>query len=72
MAQDDGMLLCFGLSALQHTPSVDSVSSVVILFRFFTSFVSFSVFPLSFSSFSFPSVDYGFPASLPGLGSLFL
>jgi hypothetical protein len=24
MAQDDGMLLCFGLSALQHTPSVDS------------------------------------------------
>ena len=52
--------------------SVLSVSSVVILFRFFTSFVSFSVIQLSFSSFCFPSVDCGCMASLPGLGLLFL
>jgi hypothetical protein len=48
------------------------VSSVVILIRFFTSFVSFSVFCPSFSSFCFPSVDCGCMASLPGLGLLFL
>jgi hypothetical protein len=41
---------------------------LVILFRFFTSFVSFSVIRLSFSSFCFPSVDCGRMASLPGLG----
>ena len=47
----------------------DPVFSIVdILFRFFTSFVSCSVFWLSFSSFCYPSVDSGRVASLPGLG----
>ena len=47
----------------------DPVFSIVdILFRFFTSFVSCSVFRLSFSSFCYPSVDSGRLASLPGLG----
>jgi hypothetical protein len=41
---------------------------VDILFRFFTSFVSCSVFRLSFSSFCCPSVDFDRVASLPGLG----
>jgi hypothetical protein len=44
------------------------VSSLVKLFRFFTSFVSCSVFCLSFSSFCCPSVDTGRVASLPDLG----
>ena len=47
----------------------DPVFSIVDnLFRFFTSFVSCSVFWLSFSSFYCPSVDSGRVASLPGLG----
>ena len=47
----------------------DPVFSIVdILFRFFTSFVSFSVSRLSFSSFCYPSVDSGRRASLPGFG----
>ena len=45
-----------------------SACSMVILFRFFTSFVSCSVFRLSFSSLCDPSVDSGRMASLPGLG----
>jgi hypothetical protein len=47
-------------------------SNVFKLFRFFTSFVSFSVICLSFSSFCYPSVDCGRVASMPGLGLLFL
>jgi hypothetical protein len=60
------MRLCCGFSALQRFRR-----SLVILFRFFTSFVSFSVIRLSFSSFYFSSVDSGCVASLPGLGLLF-
>ena len=46
-------------------------SNVFKLFRFFTSFVSFSVICLSFSSFCYPSVDCGRVASLLGLGLVF-
>ena len=60
------MRQCRGFSGLQRFRR-----SLVILFRFFTSFVSFSVIRLSFSSFCFPSVDSGRVASLPGLGLLF-
>jgi hypothetical protein len=60
------MRQCCGFSALQRFRR-----SLVILFRFFTSFVSFSVIRLSFSSFYFSSVDSGCVASLPGLGLLF-
>ena len=57
------MRQCRGFLALQRFRR-----SLVNLFRFFTSFVSFSVFRLSFSSFCFPSVECGYVASLPGLG----
>jgi len=57
-----------GALAKQCVSSLSSVCSVDNLFRFFTSFVSCSVFWLSFSSFYYPSVDSGRVASLPGLG----
>ena len=57
-----------GALAKQSSASLTLVCSVDILFRFFTSFVSCSVFRLSFSSFCYPSVDSGRVASLPGLG----
>jgi hypothetical protein len=59
---------CCGFWALQRASSMSPIISLVNLFRFFTSFVSFSVNRLSFSSFCFPSVDCGCMASLPGLG----
>ena len=71
-AQDAGMRRCCGLLALQRAASLSSRRSLVILFRFFTSFVYFLVIRLSFSSFCFPSVDCGCVASLPGLKLLFL
>ena len=58
-------------ASISSVLSVSSVSSVVIMFRFFTSFVSFSVIQLSFSSLCYPSVDCGPAASLPGLRLLF-
>ena len=60
------MRQCCSFAALQRFRR-----SLVILFQFFTSFVSFSVIRLSFSSFYFPSVDSGCVASLHGLGLLF-
>jgi hypothetical protein len=65
------MQKCDCFESLHRNSSVLSVSSVVILVRVFTSFVSFSVICLSFSSFCYPSVDCGRVASLPGLGLLF-
>ena len=53
---------------MRYKSSSSFAYSMVILFRFFTSFVSYSVFCLSFSSFRYPSVDTGRMASLPGLG----
>ncbi len=50
----------------------DPIFSIVdILFRLFTSFVSYSVFRLSFSLLCYSSVDYGLMASLLDLGLLF-
>ena len=60
-----------GFSDLQRASSMSFRHILVILFRFFTSFVSFSVIRLSFSSFCYPSVDCGCMASLPDLGLLF-
>ena len=65
------MQKCDCFESLHRNSSVLSVSSVVILVRVFTSFVSFSVICLSFSSFCYPSVDCDRVASLPGLGLLF-
>jgi len=62
------MRKCCGFAAPQRASSMSPISSLVKLFRFFTSFVSFSVIQLSLSSFDCPSVDCGRVASLPGLG----
>ena len=65
---DSGRRKFRGALAKHCISSLSSVCSVDILFRFFTSFVSCSVFRLSFNSFCYPSVDSGRMASLPGLG----
>jgi len=66
------MQKCDCFESLHRNSSVLSMSSVVILVRGFTSFVSFSVICVSFSSFCYPSMDCGRVASLPSLGLLFL
>ena len=65
---DSGRRQFRGALAKHCISSLSSVCSVDILFLFFTSFVSCSVFWLSFSSFCCPSVDSDRLASLPGLG----
>ncbi len=63
-----GMRQFCGALAMHCNSSSSSRCTVDILLRFFTSFVSCSVFRLSFSSFCCPSVDSGRMASLPSLG----
>jgi hypothetical protein len=65
---DSGRRQFHGALEMRCKSSANFVYSMDILFRFFTSFISCSVFRLSFSSFCYPSVGSGCLASLPGLG----
>jgi hypothetical protein len=62
---DSGRRQFNGTLEMRCKSSANFVYSMDILFRFLTSFVSCSVFCLSFISFCCPSVDFGRMAYLP-------